>query len=77
MKKSYKELNNMIRKFGYEHPEVVKYAKELEEQERKFMFIRSAYTGECFKTDFLPKFGGWDVISYETYLDYVMEKGLF
>ena len=35
MKKSYNELKTLINKLGYENPEVVKYAHDLEEQERK------------------------------------------
>lgn len=34
------------------------------------MYIRSEYTGQVFKTDFLPKFGGWEVVDEKTYLDW-------
>ena len=77
MKKSYSELKTLINKLGYENPEVVKYAHDLEEQERKDKtFVRSTMSGACYALDFIPKFGGYEVISYETYLDYVMERGL-
>lgn len=77
MKKSYNELKTLINKLGYENPEVIKYASELEAQERKEkVFVRSTMSGACYALDFIPKFGGYEVISYETYLDYVMERGL-
>lgn len=76
MKKSYNELNALIKKLGYENPEVVKYANELEAQERKEKtFVRSTMSGACYALDFVPKFGGYEVISYETYMDYMMERG--
>ena len=34
------------------------------------MYIRSTYTGMVMKTDFLPKFGGWEVVSEKTYLEW-------
>ena len=80
MKKSYSELKTLINKLGYENPEVVKYAHDLEEQERKDWEgkapVRSTMSGACYALDFIPKFGGYEVISYETYLDYAMERGL-
>ena len=46
MKKSYNELKTLINKLGYENPEVVKYARDLEEQERKDKtFVRSTMSG--------------------------------
>jgi hypothetical protein len=34
------------------------------------MYIRSAYTGMVMKTDFLPQFGGWEVVDEKTYIDW-------
>ena len=34
------------------------------------MYIRSTYTGMVMKTNFLPQFGGWEVVDEKTYLDW-------
>lgn len=34
------------------------------------MYIKSIYTGQVYKTDTLPMFGGWEVVHEETYLEW-------
>ena len=33
-------------------------------------YIRSTYTGMVMKTNFLPHFGGWEVVDEKTYIDW-------
>ena len=40
------------------------------------MYFRSVYTGHCVKADFLPQFGGWELISEEEYLAWCKEVGI-
>lgn len=40
------------------------------------MYIRSIYTGQVFKTECLPKFGGWEVVSEATYIEWCVQHGI-
>ena len=39
------------------------------------MFVRSIYTGQVMMVDALPKFGGWEVVHEETYIEWCKAHG--
>lgn len=40
------------------------------------IYLRSIYTGQCYAVDFLPKFGGYEVITEAEYIAYCKKMGL-
>lgn len=40
------------------------------------MYIKSVYTGQVYKVDFLPQFGGWELSTEEEYNAYCKRMGL-
>ena len=40
------------------------------------MYIRSIYTGQVYETDFLPQFGGYEVVTKADYEAWLKERGL-
>lgn len=39
------------------------------------MYIKSQYTGQVMPTEQLPQFGGWEVVSRETFLEWCERRG--
>jgi hypothetical protein len=40
------------------------------------IYLRSIYTGQCYAMDFLPKFGGYEIITEAEYIAYRKKMGL-
>lgn len=40
------------------------------------MYVRSITTGQIYETDFLPQFGGYEVVSKATYIEWRRAMGL-
>jgi hypothetical protein len=57
---------DVIKRGVTQRPRSTKRKKEV----NTMMYIRSTYTGMVMKTDFLPKFGGWEVVDEATYLEW-------
>ena len=40
------------------------------------MYFRSVYTGHCMECDFIPQYGGWELITREEFLDWKRSIGI-
>lgn len=40
------------------------------------MYIRSTATGQVYKVEFIPKFGGYELASEADYLEWCRENGI-
>ena len=40
------------------------------------MYIRSIFTGQVYEVECLPKFGGYEVVSKGTYIEWLRKMGL-
>ena len=40
------------------------------------MYFKSTYTGQCYRLDFIPKYGGYEPITEEEYFLYWKAMGM-
>ena len=45
-------------------------------ERRKEMYIKSTATGQVYKVEFIPKFGGYELASEADYLEWCRENGI-
>lgn len=41
----------------------------------KNIYIKSDYTGQVYCTDFIPKFGGWTVVTEAEFIEWCVSHG--